>query len=201
MKSSTSEGVERLKVARDLHDTLAQEIAALGFTCDEAIALEPIGASRSTLLDIRSKLSLLSTTLRDEIALLRDEERSFVEMLDGFVREVNGTSEISITNTAAGGFVLEPKETVELFRAAREILTNILTHSGAARVAISTYRAGTKNELLITDDGRDYRINPSEVTHHFGAQGARERIESLGGTLEYSRDNSLNCYRISLSQC
>ena len=109
-------------------------------------------------------------------------------MLDGFVREVNGTSEISITNTAAGGFVLEPKVTVELFRAAREILTNILTHSGAARVAISTYRAGTKNELLITDDGRDYRINPSEVTHHFGAQGA-------------SRENSLNYYRISLSQC
>jgi signal transduction histidine kinase len=201
LKSSTSEAVERLKVARDLHDTLAQEIAALGFTCDEAIALEPIGASRSSLLEIRSKLSLLSTTLRDEIALLRDEERSFVEMLDGFVREVNGTSGISITNTAADCFALAPTETVELFRAAREILTNILTHSGATSITISSRTTSTEQELAITDDGNDYLISAIEPTHHFGAQGVRERVESLGGTMDYSRENSLNYYRISLSLC
>ena len=81
MKNSTSESAERLKIARDLHDTLAQEIAAIGFSCDEAVALAPLGTARTSLLEIRSRLSLLSTIVRDEIALLRDEHRSFGDLL------------------------------------------------------------------------------------------------------------------------
>lgn len=198
MKNSTSESAERLKIARDLHDTLAQEIAAIGFSCDEAVALAPLGAARTSLLEIRSRLSLLSTIVRDEIALLRDEHRSFGDLLRDFVHEVAATTEITITNGIAGDFSLNGSQNIELFRATREILTNILAHSGASMITISATSPGPRFGVLITDDGMDHEMATRERSHHFGSLGAQERVASLGGTLEFFRENSRNHYQLTI---
>lgn len=207
MKNSTSESVERLKIARDLHDTLAQEIAAVGFNCDEAIALSPIGPSRSSLVEMRTRLSFLSTILRDEIALLRNNQRNLAELLHDFL------TEISTTTTATAGISIELNQvnvfdgsaisnarTIEIFRAVREIFTNILLHSKASTVIISASFHDGLYELSITDDGCEFDLtkNIDHSTHHFGALGASERLDSVGGMLSYSRSESANITQIQI---
>ena len=200
MKNFTSESVERLKIARDLHDTLAQELAAIGFACDEAIALSSIGPSRDSLLEVRSRISLLGTMVRDEIGLLRESEQSFFQMLKNFAIEISRASSIDISNQLEETFNLPLEISLEMFRAVREILTNIVLHSRATSVTINSNLSNQNTELIITDNGISFdpHSTVAHSTHHFGSLGARERIERLGGKLEYSRQDSLNLCQIVL---
>jgi len=207
LKNSTSESVERLKIARDLHDTLAQEIAAVGFTCDEAIALSPIGPSRSSLVEMRTRLSFLSTILRDEIALLRDNQRNLADLLHDLLAEISTTTTatagigIELNNlNVFDGSAISNASTIEIFRSVREILTNILLHSKASTVIISASFHDGLYELSITDDGCEFDLtkNIDHSTHHFGALGASERLDSVGGMLSYSRSESANITQIQI---
>jgi len=207
LKNSTSESVERLKIARDLHDTLAQEIAAVGFTCDEAIALSPIGPSRSSLLEMRTRLSFLSTILRDEIALLRNNQRNLAELLQDLLTEISTTTTVTagigieLNNLSIfDGSAISNASTIEIFRSVREILTNILLHSNASTVIISASSHDGLYELSITDNGGEFNLtkNIDQSTHHFGALGAIERLDSVGGTLSYSRSESANITQIQI---
>jgi len=204
LKNSTSESVERLKIARDLHDTLAQEIAAVGFTCDEAIALSPMGSSRNSLVEIRARLSLLSTILRDEIALLRDDQRNLAQLLHDFVTEISATSAITIKVHNLNYFektTFAANSTIEIFRAVREILSNIVLHSGATAITISAFLHENTYELSIIDDGDEFDFSQiaHRRPHHFGSLGIRERLESIGSTLQYSRSKSSNIWQIKLT--
>ncbi len=207
MKNSTSESVERLKIARDLHDTLAQEIAAVGFTCDEAIALSPIGPSRSSLVEMRTRLSFLSTILRDEIALLRDNQRNLADLLHDLLAEISTSTTatagigIELNNlNVFDGSAISNASTIEIFRSVREILTNILLHADASTIIISASFHDGLYELSIIDDGDEFDLTKNIVhsTHHFGALGASERLDSIGGTLSYSRRESANFTQIQI---
>lgn len=71
---------ERLRIARDLHDTVAQRLAAIGFTIDATIADEDFPAARKrTLREIRLQLTDVIMELREEILALRDDGAKSVE--------------------------------------------------------------------------------------------------------------------------
>ncbi|NBR94071.1 MAG: hypothetical protein EBT44_04455 [Actinobacteria bacterium] len=200
LKNFTNESVERLKIARDLHDTLAQELAAIGFACDEAIALSSMGPSRDSLVEVRSRISLLGTMVRDEIGLLRDGNQSFLKMFANFSLQIKVNNPIEISNQLASTFDLPSEIRLEVFRSVREILTNIVLHSHATSMEITSNLSNQNINLIISDNGIpfDSQSFSAQPTHHFGLLGARERIERLGGKLEYSRQDSLNLCQIVL---
>lgn len=199
-KNSTSEVSERLKVARDLHDTVAQEIAALGYLCDEAISLAPLGHARDSIAGIRHRLSLLSTTLRDEIGLLREPERNLGYALTALLRELTTQSEIRVSNKVPLTLTVDPDRQLDIYRAIREIITNIFAHSGASNIHLTSSSNSDDVKIEITDDGVENGDFEEDSPFHFGLAGVRERISAVNGTLHYHRDGSENSYKISIPQ-
>ena len=207
LRSSTSEKSERLKIARDLHDTLAQEIVAIGYACDEAIALSPMGSARQSLLDIRERLTLLSTTLRDEIAILRDDHPNLGLLLNRYLIELASQGHLTIHNYIPSDLTFNEEQTLELFRAIRELITNTVKHGDAHTITVKCESQEGNIYLTILDDGkpfsgatqRNFMINGSSSLHHFGLDGVYERLHAIGGSLEFSRVNNENHCRITVA--
>lgn len=199
-KNSTSEVSERLKVAQDLHDTVAQELAALGYLCDEAISLATQGQERDSLVGIRNRLTLLSTTLRDEIGLLRNHQKNLGSAIDAFVHELGQQAEIDVVNNIPRTLTMDPEDELDLYRAIREILTNIYSHSGATNLVLSSSIGPDALAIEITDNGIENSLHNSASEFHFGLIGVQERIAAVNGTLQYRRAGLQNSYRISIPQ-
>lgn len=198
MKNSTSDAGERLKVARDLHDTLAQELAALGYICDEAIALAPMGDSRESIIGIRQRLSILSSTLRNEIGLLRDERLVVGQALGRFLGELQSQATIKVSNQIPSHFDLSQDHQLDVYRALRELLTNIFAHSAATTLSLTSFAGAHSIEIEITDDGIENGESGSAANYRFGKVGLGERIRAIGGQLSYLRKDSTNIYRVSI---
>ena len=197
-KNSTSETSERLKVARNLHDTVAQEVAALGYACDEAILLAPPGSARDSLVEIRTRLSLLGTNLRDEIALLREYDSPLGGMITRFLSELKAQSPIRIVSDISPSLTTTPELDLELYRTVRELITNIVQHSQGTQLKLEARLDGTQIEITIFDDGieNDSFYRQQIPALHFGQLGAIERMSAAGGSLSYVRDGQINRYRL-----
>lgn len=200
LKNSTSDTGERLRIARDLHDSLAQEISALGYFCDAAIALSVMGKDRQALVEIRSRLSNLGVTLRDEIALLRDEQRPFLALLEQYLEVVQAKNSLTITSNLPENLTVDDSQAIDLFRVVKEVILNVLSHANAKNLNIRAKVDGSALELVISDDGIDATelSQPRDGVHHFGRTGLHERMAIMGGSIEFSRDNSINNCRVTL---
>lgn len=203
-KNFTSDNGERLRVARDLHDTLAQEIAALGYVCDEAISLSAAGGTRQSLIDIRARLSLLSSTLRDEIGILRENTFDFHFAIDQFLVQLASNQSTEIRSELSPLQVDDDAKALELYRAIRELISNAIAHARATYIFLQGEESSEGLKISIEDDGiENPNFAPGAPTSpgfHFGAQGVRERIESLGGALRYERINKKNLYTLVIPQ-
>jgi signal transduction histidine kinase len=196
LKNSTSDSSERLRVARDLHDTLAQELAGVGYLCDEAISLSAMGGTRQSLIDIRNRLSELNIVLRDEIGILREEHVDFSARLKSFISQVQSQTNVEITSTFTPLFSLENSLALELYRIVRELIINIVRHSHASFINVAVRQDAHSIEVSISDDGIENLNSDVQKDFHFGSLGLQERIDSLGGKLTYRRDLEQNDYLV-----
>ena len=203
-KNFTSDNSERLRVARDLHDTIAQEIAALGYFCDEAISVSAAGGTRQSLIDIRARLSLLSSNLRDEIGILRESAFDIHFAINQFLSHVATNQSTEIRSELSRLRVEDDAIALELYRAIRELISNTLAHAHATYIFLQGEESSGRLKISVEDDGienpnfaPDFPATPG---FHFGAQGVRERIESLGGALRYERIGKKNSYTLEIPQ-
>jgi signal transduction histidine kinase len=197
-KNSTGDAGERLKVARDLHDTIAQEIAALGYACDEAISLSPSGATRTSLVAIRARLSLLGVTLRDEISALRGGHGGLGRALAALLPELAIQSEIEIVNDIPHELTFDERVDFELYRSLRELISNIIAHADAKQILLTITQTRSRHEFTITDDGVENTEISSVRDFHFGTIGVQERLALIGAEISYRREAGQNIYRILL---
>ena len=151
------------------------------------------------MVDIRSRLSLLSTTLRDEIGILRNGELSLPTALNNLIAEINETFAIKIEiEDAISELPIDPLVGVELFRVIRELLLNTAKYSEASDLLINCEYDQERIHVSISDDGKEFSHSPNEEENfnRFGVLGIRERIASLGGTYAYQRIHLKNHYAI-----
>jgi signal transduction histidine kinase len=75
---------------------------------------------------------------------------------------------------------------IALFRAAQEAISNVLKHAKATQVKISLQREHSRLSLRIEDNGQGFepRAAPQKETPSWGLKIMRERVESIGGTVE-----------------
>jgi signal transduction histidine kinase len=193
---------ERRHIARDLHDSVGQLVAALsmnnGLALREAekVGLEAAGVLRQNSLlvdqlskEIRTISHLLHPPLLDEIGLM-PAIKSFA---GGFAERSNVNVAVELSPEIGR---LAPNMEISIFRIVQECLTNVYRHSGSktARIKISP----SEEKLLIVqvcDEGRgiplEERISLSLGTNQgVGLSGMRERVRELGGTLEVQSDGN-----------
>ena len=184
---------ERNRIARELHDTLAQ-----GFT-GVSMQLEAVSAKLGGAEAAREHLNQARLLVRSSLAEARRSVRDLrSELLDGaslgealgvIARQLTDGSDVR-AEVSTNGVPRRLPERVErnLFRVGQEALTNAVRHAQATHVRVRLDYGDAHVQLEIADDGRGFQLYAPEHTNGgdsggFGLKGMRERITQLGGEL------------------
>ena len=175
---------ERTRLARDLHDTLAQgenSVLLLVRAARAALARDPADCAQhlalaeqvtsENLSEIRALVAGLSPTALDGVAL-PDAVRRLAE------RTSTETGIDVVVDTVGTHRDLPAAIEVPLFRVAQEALANVRKHSGADTVRVSLSYAPDRVTLRAVDDGRGF--DPDTVSG-LGLSGLRTRVAEAGG--------------------
>lgn len=183
---------ERARLAREIHDTLAQ-----GFT---GIITQLQAAEQAADEEARRRHTDAALTLaRDGLAEARRsvqalrpralEQTSLADALSGVAQAWSARTGIPATVTVSGTARPLPTETdVALLRTAQEALANVERHAAARRVAVALRMDDARVRLEVRDDGRGFDAvdrlqRPDEASGGYGLIAMRERLESAAGAL------------------
>lgn len=177
--------VERRRIARDLHDGVVQDLAAVSYSLSAAAegAPAPFDAElRAAAAETRQGIRQLRTLL--------------VEIYPPELHRAGLSAALAdlLTASVARGIesTLEVDPEVELgreaealfFRVAQEALRNVIKHAGATRVAVSVGRKNGRVQLLVEDDGRGFDPQRLDGNAHFGLRMLADLVRDSGGELE-----------------
>lgn len=180
---------ERNRLAREIHDTLAQGLAAITLQLETADALMDADPKRAATA-LRQALKLARANLDDARRSVMDlraaplEGRTLSEALRALTQDFAARTGMQADFSEIGGQRPLPIRTeAGLYRIAQEALTNVERHAGADSVCVELTAVPESITLTIDDDGVGFDIErlPDD---RFGLVGINERARLLGGTLE-----------------
>ena len=183
--ASLARSDERARLARDVHDTLAQDLTALTLQLERALRRAGSAAS-DVRVPLESALAVARSSLehaRESVLSLRSDPldgKPLAAALAALTRRF--TSEFGILVDARFESVtgLTHVAEVELYRIAAEAFRNIARHAQARRVEAGLVASEHDVRLTIRDDGTGYAAPAGEG--RYGVLGMAERARSLGGT-------------------
>jgi signal transduction histidine kinase len=185
---------ERARMARELHDMVANHLSAIAIHSTAALSLDDPKTSRDALAVIRENSVEGLAEMRRLIGILRDSsgdtEPVAAPTLDGLGALVDGarTNGLDVTLDAAHGTVPVPVE-LAAYRIVQESLTNALKHASPGRVTVALGRRDGSLTVAVTSPFGD-RDGPSAPGSGAGLVGMRERAALLGGTFETGPEDS-----------
>ncbi|MEU7529108.1 sensor histidine kinase [Saccharothrix sp. NPDC042600] len=169
---------ERERLAREIHDTLAQSLTSVVGLIDAAES-DP-RADRARLLGLaRAAAEDGLAEARHFVAALSPPALRGGSLADALRRQAAGPG---VEFEVEGAEVPLPMATrVVLLRVAQEAMANARKHAGATRVGLTLVFGEGEVELAVVDDGRGF--DPDAATGGFGLAGMRSRVEEVGGGL------------------
>jgi two-component system NarL family sensor kinase len=184
---------ERTRIAREIHDTLAQGLTAIALNIEGALHrldTDPDQARERlerALAMARENLEDARRSVLDLRGASRLEGKGLVEALAGLARSFTSDSGVPVHLAVTYADRLPMRTESELFRIAQEALTNVRKHAHANSVELSLRRRGATLSLSVRDDGRGFspRARVAGGSSH-GLVGMRERARLLGGRIELS---------------
>jgi signal transduction histidine kinase len=179
---ATSE--ERNRIAREMHDGIAQEIVGLGYIVDEIESISDHAQTRHLASVLRAEITRLVSEIRFSIFDLRHEvtDGRLASALADYAREVSHTTGLRVhLALAESGPPLPPRTATEVLRVAKEAIGNVRKHAHARNLWVTFDSNGSTLVLEVEDDGVG-NAHPRE--HHWGLQTMRERAEGVGALLE-----------------
>ncbi|HEV3330516.1 MAG TPA: two-component regulator propeller domain-containing protein [Bryobacteraceae bacterium] len=182
---------ERARLAREIHDTLAQGFVGISSQLDAvAMAMPESGGKARQFLELARKMARHSLTeARRSVMDLRAsvlEGRDLAAALNSGAQMWAAGSGVEVEVDISGERRSLPEEMEQhLLRIAQEGVTNVLKHSGATKVWVKLHTEARKLYLRIADNGKGFEQQEafSAVGGHFGLIGMRERAEQMGGEL------------------
>ncbi|MEJ2655681.1 MAG: PAS domain S-box protein [Desulfobacterales bacterium] len=185
---------ERQMISRELHDRVAQELAAVKIGCEMLLSRHP-----GIHPEIRLKISEMTKTLRESIEAVRDlsydlrppvlDEIGLVQTLFQYCHDFSEKNRISVDFRSAGmkGLKLDFDTEINLYRLIQEGLTNIKKHADAGHVTIRLVAASPNIILRIEDNGRGFDVKErfANLTKEkrMGIRSIEERVKLLQGKM------------------
>ena len=182
---------ERNRIAREIHDTLAQGFVAV------SVQLQIVGRTLSQSTEAARKhldeaQELVRTGIEDarraiwELRSQNAENQDFASQLVQMAERATALSGVKAQVEVHGAYRPLPARTEsELLRIAQEAVTNVVRHAQATLVRILIEYSRRRIKMTISDNGRGFTGDaPSVAEGHFGITGMQERAQQIGGRVK-----------------
>jgi two-component system NarL family sensor kinase len=181
---------ERNRLAREIHDTLAQGLAALTLQLETADALLEAGAgAERTRQVLQQALALTRANLDEARRSVLDlraaplEGRTLAEALTTLAESEGQRGGLAVCVDVVGGSrPLPARVEAGLYRIVQEAITNVVRHARASYLSVQLTTQPDQVQLIVADDGQGF--DPGQVpVNRYGLIGLNERTRLLGGHL------------------
>jgi signal transduction histidine kinase len=178
---------ERRRLAREMHDGVAQDIASLGYLVDALAARPSSPEQQATLAMLRDRITHVVAEVRQSVLSLRTsigESESLGAAIGSIARGLSETSGIAIQVTVdehTGR--LRPEVEAELFRITQEAMNNAIKHSQATAIEVHCQVYAPAARITVTDNGRGMQ---QARTDSHGLKIMRERARLINAELSIS---------------
>jgi two-component system, NarL family, sensor kinase len=174
---------ERNRIAREIHDTIAQSLVGAALQLESAEAnLEVEGRQDRAQKAVGRALELVRSSLEDARRSVLNLRAAPLEGL-GLCEALLALADDDVDVSATGVGTLAPRVELGVYRVAQEAVHNARAHAEATRVHVELVRAGSELTLTVEDDGAGFDAG-AVAPERFGLVGMRERAHLLGGTLD-----------------
>jgi signal transduction histidine kinase len=190
---------ERRRIARELHDSIGQMLAALSMNLAGVRAdIDRLTRTTSAVIDSEDLVQQMSTEVRTISHLLHPpllDETGLPSALRWYCDGFSQRSKIDVDLDCPSDFGRLPRDVeTAIFRLVQECLTNIHRHSGSATATIHLHHDGDEVVVSVEDHGKGIPTEKLDEmtlpgTAGVGITGMRERVRQLGGTLAIDSDN------------
>jgi signal transduction histidine kinase len=178
---------ERVRIARDMHDSVGQSLAFVAFKLDRLTGMARDPALRDELDGLRNEVRGVLTEVRDTLCDLRTEvtdSRGLVETLEEFLDRVRERADFEVSFIHETSARLPLVQERELWQVAHEAVVNVEHHARARHLRVRWECDGGSGRLTVADDGRGFRVGQAAGPGSYGIQGMRERANAIGARLE-----------------
>jgi signal transduction histidine kinase/ligand-binding sensor domain-containing protein len=185
---------ERSRIAREIHDTLAQGYVGISVQLEvlaELLRMSKVDAAAKHLDLSRGYVREGLADARQSIWALRSQDSGETTLPVRLRRMVEsaGGDELEARFSIFGAYrPLPPGTEREILRVAQEAVHNVKKHAGAKNLNVQLEYGRQEIALEVRDDGQGFRPDSASTPGHYGLTGMRERAATIGGTLEVTSE-------------
>lgn len=180
---------EKTRIARELHDELAQSLTALKMDTIWVRDNLPDGA-QAVAAKLSEMLAMLDTTVAATRRISADlrplllDDLGLVPAIEWLVHNFSQRTGVVCTLSADEELELQEPYATAVFRIVQESLANVAKHAQASQVEVKINRTPDAVMLRVRDNGRGFAVTAPRKPHSLGLMGLRERAQLLKGTID-----------------
>jgi len=172
---------EKTRIARELHDDLGQQLAALKI---EVTRTSLGGADLRTICTLIDQLVVSVRRIATDLRPAMLDDLGLIPAIEWFGDQFSARHGVRVVRLLdADDIDFNHESATVVFRVVQEALSNVARHSGATEVTLKIVRDGANCIMRIADNGHGCPSNKRPARNSFGLLGMRERVAGLGGEL------------------
>ena len=186
VKEETIIEKERKRIARDLHDTVSQELFAAHMILS-GVGQQALKLDREKMqTQLQSVAAILETAQKDLRVLLLHlrpvelEEKSLIEGIQILLKELEDKSDLKVS-LKQNVSKLPKKIEEHIFRILQELISNTLRHAQASCLDVYLYQTDVELQLKVVDNGIGFQLGSLDDLS-YGLRNIKERVEDMAGT-------------------
>ena len=179
---------ERKRIARDLHDTVSQELFAAHMILS-GVSQQALKLDREKMqTQLQSVAAILETAQKDLRVLLLHlrpvelEEKSLIEGIQILLKELEDKSDLKVS-LKQNVSKLTKKIEEHIFRILQELISNTLRHAQASCLDVYLYQTDVEVQLKVVDNGIGFQLGSLDDLS-YGLRNIKERVEDMAGTVQ-----------------
>lgn len=179
---------ERKRIARDLHDTVSQELFAAHMILS-GVSQQALKLDREKMqTQLQSVAAILETAQKDLRVLLLHlrpvelEEKSLIEGIQILLKELEDKSDLKVS-LKQNVSKLPKKIEEHIFRILQELISNTLRHAQASCLDVYLYQTDVEVQLKVVDNGIGFQLGSLDDLS-YGLRNIKERVEDMAGTIQ-----------------
>lgn len=176
---------EKARMARELHDELAQSLTALKMDTiwvrDNAAAPETLSAKLTDMLEVLDQTIAATRRIAADLRPMLLDDLGLVPAIEWLAGNFTQRCGVACKLSADEALELQEPYATAVFRIVQESLANVAKHAGATEVAVVITKAPRAVTLIVRDNGCGFSPTAPRKRQSLGLMGLRERAELLGG--------------------